>query len=413
MKSSSALSVIVASLVAVAKASSSASASSSSGGEYYGGHHPEQLPQHYGQQQQRAAMHQQEQSSSNESSKQNSDANNASSDNKSLATDPSSTTSSSDDYNPNSNMNTKDFVDYCIDLARATGRISDPYTQVLETYFLENIWNPIIPKEYTTNMSTYLAENETPHAAKLPLMHFFDVALISFCYLFIIFIGQRIMAHLPRFSLKRLTMFHNFCMVTLSAYMFIGIIREAIRCNYNIMRTPIDTTERGWHMSKILWLFYFSKIPEMLDTCIMVLKKNTRQISFLHVYHHVSVFWFQFLTVKIATNGDGYMTAALNSGVHVIMYGYYFLSAAGVKQVAFIKHTITTLQMTQFVYNLWQGGSNWYLGFTAYPIILSKMLLWYMISLLALFGNFLVRDKARLAALRAKENGMAQKKKRS
>jgi elongation of very long chain fatty acids protein 4 len=84
-----------------------------------------------------------------------------------------------------------------------------------------------------------------------------------------------------------------------------------------------------------------------------------------------------------------------------------------VKQVAFIKHTITTLQMTQFVYNLWQGGSNWYLGFTAYPIILSKMLFWYMISLLALFGNFLVRDKARLAALRAKENGMAQKKKRS
>ena len=166
-------------------------------------------------------------------------------------------------------------------------------------------------------------------------------------------------------------------------------------------------------MSKILWLFYFSKIPEMLDTCIMVLKKNTRQISFLHVYHHVSVFWFQFLTVKIATNGDGYMTAALNSGVHVIMYGYYFLSAAGVKQVAFIKHTITTLQMTQFVYNLWQGGSNWYLGFTAYPIILSKMLFWYMISLLALFGNFLVRDKARLAALRAKENGMTQKKKTS
>jgi hypothetical protein len=35
-----------------------------------------------------------------------------------------------------------------------------------------------------------------------------------------------------------------------------------------------------------------------------------------------------------------------------------------------------------------------------------------MISLLALFGNFLVRDKARLAALRAKENGMTQKKKK-
>ena len=30
---------------------------------------------------------------------------------------------------------------------------------------------------------------------------------------------------------------------------------------------------------------------EFVDTLIMILKKNTRQISFLHVYHHASTFF--------------------------------------------------------------------------------------------------------------------------
>jgi len=38
-------------------------------------------------------------------------------------------------------------------------------------------------------------------------------------------------------------------------------------------------------MAKIIWVFYVSKIVEFIDTVIMVLKKNNRQVSFLHVYH--------------------------------------------------------------------------------------------------------------------------------
>lgn len=55
----------------------------------------------------------------------------------------------------------------------------------------------------------------------------------------------------------------------------------------------------------MIWLFYFSKIMEFVDTMIMVVKKNNRQISFLHVYHHCSIFTIWWLVTFVAPNGEG------------------------------------------------------------------------------------------------------------
>jgi elongation of very long chain fatty acids protein 4 len=65
-------------------------------------------------------------------------------------------------------------------------------------------------------------------------------------------------------------------------------------------------------MAKMVWLFYFSKIFEFIDTMIMVFKKNNRQISFLHVYHHSSIFTIWWLVTLVAPNGEGkkYWTSA-------------------------------------------------------------------------------------------------------
>jgi hypothetical protein len=60
---------------------------------------------------------------------------------------------------------------------------------------------------------------------------------------------------------------------------------------------------------------------------IMVLKRNTRQITFLHVYHHSSIALIWWIIAYHAPGGEAYFSAALNSGVHVFMYLYYFLAA--------------------------------------------------------------------------------------
>jgi hypothetical protein len=60
---------------------------------------------------------------------------------------------------------------------------------------------------------------------------------------------------------------------------------------------------------------------EFVDTVIMVLKKNNRQISFLHVYHHATTFFpVWWANVKFGPGGEAYFCCAFNSFIHVLMY---------------------------------------------------------------------------------------------
>ena len=43
-------------------------------------------------------------------------------------------------------------------------------------------------------------------------------------------------------------------------------------------------------MANVLWLFYMSKILDFMDTVFIVLGKKWEQLSFLHVYHHTTIF---------------------------------------------------------------------------------------------------------------------------
>ncbi len=45
-------------------------------------------------------------------------------------------------------------------------------------------------------------------------------------------------------------------------------------------------------VARVLMFFYFSKFFEFFDTIIMALRKKNDQISFLHVYHHISSWFF-------------------------------------------------------------------------------------------------------------------------
>ncbi|TPX38795.1 very-long-chain 3-oxoacyl-CoA synthase [Synchytrium endobioticum] len=135
----------------------------------------------------------------------------------------------------------------------------------------------------------------------------------------------------------------------------------------------------------------------------MVLKKNARQISFLHLYHHVSVLLVWWLVTYVAPGGDAYFSACLNSVVHVVMYGYYLLASLNVAAVAVVKPYITVLQMTQFGLMLVQAtydsvvnaAHGWWDSADGYPLALSVVLLVYMLSMLALFANFFVQDAKR------------------
>ncbi|KAJ3210609.1 hypothetical protein HDU82_007784 [Entophlyctis luteolus] len=243
------------------------------------------------------------------------------------------------------------------------------------------------------------------HASHLPFMNPAHVLLVALLYLQIVLVGVAVMKNLPKQNPKLFAMAHNVFLSSLSAYMCASLTAEAFRNNYSLLGNAVDPTANGARMARLLWLFYFSKVTEFVDTFIMVVKKNNHQISFLHLYHHTSILLVWWLIIYIAPGGDSWFSAALNSFIHVVMYGYYFLSSLGFKQVAFVKKYITLMQMVQFCMMMVQAlGDSYLYPFYArlrgldtlespFPVVCAKILLWYMVSMLALFMNFYIKDR--------------------
>jgi len=245
-----------------------------------------------------------------------------------------------------------------------------------------------------------LHKYQHPQSRHFPLMNPFHVVLIILGYLLVVFVGKAIMNNRQKMELKLFSMLHNAFLICLSSYMCFECINQAVTNKFTLWGNGIDSSEKGIPLARVLWLFYASKVVEFIDTFIMVLKKNDRQISFLHVYHHVSIFSIWWVVIFYGPGGDGYFTAALNSFIHIVMYSYYLLASLGIRVPW--KSLITMGQMTQFVLMLCQATYT-ILFPSKYPLFLGQILFVYMLTLLVLFANFFIQDSKRAKAERAKQ----------
>jgi len=94
-------------------------------------------------------------------------------------------------------------------------------------------------------------------------------------------------------------------------------------------------------------LFVYSKIPELVDTLFLVLRR--RPVILLHWFHHCTVLlycWHAYLIVS----GPGMWFATMNFTVHAIMYSYYAAMAARLgKFLTVIAPLITAIQILQMM----------------------------------------------------------------
>ena len=113
-------------------------------------------------------------------------------------------------------------------------------------------------------------------------------------------------------------------------------------------------------------LFIYSKVPELIDTVFIVLRK--KKLIFLHWYHHITVLlycWHAFATLA----GTGLYFVAMNYSVHAVMYGYYCLQALKMVPPFFPIVLITIAQITQMFVGTGVCMSAWYYklsGITCY-----------------------------------------------
>jgi len=94
------------------------------------------------------------------------------------------------------------------------------------------------------------------------------------------------------------------------------------------------------------WMFVLSKLPELVDTAFIVLRKQ--KLIFLHWYHHVTVLWICWYSyIEFSSTSRWFMV--MNYSVHAIMYSYYTLKALKYPVPKVFAMVITSLQLLQMV----------------------------------------------------------------
>jgi hypothetical protein len=233
-----------------------------------------------------------------------------------------------------------------------------------------------------------------PLSADMPLVKPRSVAGFGLAYLAFVLVAPLVLRALRlSVKLKPVMRVYNLFMVVLSAYMAAKSILLAHASNNSLWCVPLAKGKAGEEMALLVWVFTFSKVIEFLDTIFMILEGRMRQVSFLHVYHHVSIFPYWFAILWISPGSDAYFSLAGNSFIHVLMYGYYLLASFGYSP--WWKYYITKAQIFQFCCFCAQ---SLYVGYMKkesecdFPHILARGLLWYMLTLIALFMHFLLTN---------------------
>uniref|UniRef100_A0A3P8S1L6 Elongation of very long chain fatty acids protein 1 n=1 Tax=Amphiprion percula TaxID=161767 RepID=A0A3P8S1L6_AMPPE len=217
----------------------------------------------------------------------------------------------------------------------------------------------------------FLLAGIDPRLKSYPLMQSpvpMTAILLSYLF-FVLYLGPRIMANRKPFQLKEAMIVYNFLLVALSIF----IVYEMVR---------------------VAWLFWFSKIIELMDTIFFVLRKRHGQITFLHIFHHSFMPWTWWWGVSYAPGGMGSFHAMVNSSVHVIMYFYYGLAAAGPRFQKFLwwKKYMTAIQLTQFVLVSLHATQYYFMDSCDYQFPMIIHLIWmYGTFFFVLFSNFWIQ----------------------
>jgi elongation of very long chain fatty acids protein 4 len=142
-----------------------------------------------------------------------------------------------------------------------------------------------------------------------------------------------------------------------------------------------------------MWYYYFSKLVDLVDTLVFALRKKDNQITFLHVFHHLTMFPYAWIGLKYVGGGQTFFLCMLNSFVHTVMYGYYGLAALGpsVQKFLWWKKYITQLQLAQFFAVMVHSIVNTF-ATCSFPKPFSISYLVYGMVITLLFSNFYMQS---------------------
>ncbi|CAB4056724.1 ELOVL4 [Lepeophtheirus salmonis] len=159
----------------------------------------------------------------------------------------------------------------------------------------------------------YLMSIGDPRVQDWPLMSSPRITLIiAFLYLAICYFGPKWMSNKKPWSINSFVLLYNLLITTLNVY--IGADNSNCICS--------------------LVGYYASKGFELFDSLFFILRKKESQLTFLHVYHHSTMFCLWWIGVKYVAGGSSFLVRA---------YLWW-------------KKYLTSIQMVQFVFCFGHGN---------------------------------------------------------
>ncbi|KAH8337133.1 hypothetical protein KR059_000955, partial [Drosophila kikkawai] len=180
-------------------------------------------------------------------------------------------------------------------------------------------------------------------------------AIILATYLlFVLKVGPWLMADRKPFNLRGFIKAYNILQILYNGSIvvstsYILFVRRPYKLSCPITM-PLDHELKD--VERLISNAYtINKFVDLVETVIFVLRKKDRQVSFLHIFHHISMVLYVYLYTTL--NGPGGPSAPMmlmNVIVHTIMYTYYFLSSISpaVQASLWWKKYITIAQLIQF-----------------------------------------------------------------
>ncbi|ESO13144.1 hypothetical protein HELRODRAFT_105761 [Helobdella robusta] len=153
----------------------------------------------------------------------------------------------------------------------------------------------------------YYLDRADPRVEKWLLMsNYWPSIALTVMYLLAVYATVKFMENRKPFSCYWAMLAYNVTLVVLNFHIWFQLITATTRRRYSYSCQPVDYSDNPDEISiaKALWWFYISKLVEFFDTILFALRKKNSQITFLHVYHHATMFPIWWIGIKWVAGGQ-------------------------------------------------------------------------------------------------------------
>jgi len=285
------------------------------------------------------------------------------------------------------------------------------------------------PVKSTVDIYNWIFSYADPRVDSWPLMGSpFPTVAIFATYLLITKYGPKYMKDREPFNINKWTLImYNMGITLLNGWMALELCWCAYKRGYNLVCQLVDVSDNEYELriANVVWWYYISKCMEFMDTFFFILRKKDNQLSFLHIYHHSTMFCVWWAGTRFVPGGSVLSAVMVNCFVHVLMYSYYALAAMGphVQKYLWWKKYLTMIQLVQFAAGV-TVGIHLIVSGCQFTRWMQYVFVCYALSFLLLFSDFYKnaymlrgdgrrpdskKEQEKVANGKQQANGLAQK----